>query len=246
MDASEILLRNERIETDVSNKINQKLESNLGVKIKVEGIENIPTRTSVFALRHESPWETIGMQGVFAKLLGRSAPKFVAKEDLFKIWFLGSGLRNLHHIPFRRHNRSPADTAEFNQAAKNVLHELERDLIIFIEGTRMLRGVMYTQEEYKKAAVLARLGAPVVPGFVRSYQLGQDDIFKELSPKNRLITRGSEIIIRFGKPMGFREIREGGLDDFFVKNIWELELGPGEDIVRKKHEKNKTREKKDS
>lgn len=55
----------------------------LGLRYQVIGKENIPATPSVILSKHQSAWETVGLQAIFPPLV------FVLKKSLLMIPFLG-------------------------------------------------------------------------------------------------------------------------------------------------------------
>jgi 1-acyl-sn-glycerol-3-phosphate acyltransferase len=57
----------------------------LGIRYQVIGRENIPAEPSVVLAKHQSAWETVGLQEVFPPLV------FVLKKELLRVPFLRLG-----------------------------------------------------------------------------------------------------------------------------------------------------------
>ena len=166
----------ETIEFQTSRKINELLEK-FGTKFEVGGIENVPSRPVIFPARHESWWDTTGLQNILRDFVGRKHPtKYLAKKELFGIPVFGKALSQASHISFDREGK----WSGFRKEIKSTLEKLKRDVIVFIEGTRKKRGVLAPAVEncYRKSAMLAKLRTPLVPVFIRSHQLRKDEFYK--------------------------------------------------------------------
>lgn len=126
----------------------------LGIRYRVLGRENIPAAPSVILAKHQSAWETVGLQEIFPPLV------FVLKKALLRIPFFGWGLAAMKMISIDR------------QAGKDALKQVVdqgRDrlnagywVVIFPEGTRVAPG---HQRRYKPGGVhlAVQTGALVVP-----------------------------------------------------------------------------------
>ena len=126
----------------------------LGLRYQVIGRENIPATPSVILSKHQSAWETIGLQAIFPPLV------FVLKRSLLMIPFLGWAFAAVKMISIDR------------AAGKNALKQVEKQgrdrlaagywVIIFPEGTRIAPGE--TRRFKTGGAHLAvSAGVPVVP-----------------------------------------------------------------------------------
>jgi 1-acyl-sn-glycerol-3-phosphate acyltransferase len=126
----------------------------LGIRYQVIGRENIPTRPSVVLSKHQSAWETIGLQAIFPPLV------FVMKRSLLLIPFLGWAFAAVKMIWIDR------------AAGKNALRQVLRQgrerlkagywVVIFPEGTRIAPGE--TRRFKTGGAVLAvSAGVQAVP-----------------------------------------------------------------------------------
>ena len=104
-----------------------------GVKVQVAGLQNInPNEAYVFAANHQSQFD------IFA-LLGHLPIQFrwLAKEELFRLPFLGAGMKGAGYIPIDRSNRRAAFES-IDLAATRVREGVS--IVIFPEGTRSLDG----------------------------------------------------------------------------------------------------------
>ena len=126
----------------------------LGLRYQVIGHKNIPAVPSVILSKHQSAWETVGLQAIFPPLV------FVLKRSLLLIPFLGWAFAAVKMISIDR------------AAGKNALKQVERQgrerlnagywVIIFPEGTRIPPG---QSRRFKTggAHLAVSAGVPVVP-----------------------------------------------------------------------------------
>ena len=126
----------------------------LGIRYQVIGRENMPAEPSVILSKHQSAWETVGLQEIFPPLV------FVLKQSLLALPFFGWGLAAMKMISINR------------QAGKDALKQVVdqgRDrmnagfwVVIFPEGTRVAPG---QKRRYKPggAHLAVQTGAKVVP-----------------------------------------------------------------------------------
>jgi 1-acyl-sn-glycerol-3-phosphate acyltransferase len=126
----------------------------LGLRYQVVGRENIPERPSVILSKHQSAWETIGLQEIFPPLV------FVLKRSLLLIPFLGWAFAAIKMISIDR------------SAGKNALKQVEKQgverlragywVIIFPEGTRIPPGE-HRRFKTGGAFLAVSAGVPAVP-----------------------------------------------------------------------------------
>lgn len=152
----------------------------LGIRYQVRGAENIPDGACVVMSKHQSAWETIGLQQVF---LGSV---FVLKKELHWIPFFGWALALNPMIAINR----AAQRDALKQVAKIGAARLKAGyrVVIYPEGTRVAPGV---HGEYKRGgAFLAKqAGYPVVPV---AHDAG------ELWPKNAFIKKPGLVTVSIG------------------------------------------------
>ena len=126
----------------------------LGLRYQVIGRENIPATPSVVLSKHQSAWETIGLQAIFPPLV------FVLKRSLLMIPFLGWAFAAVKMISIDR----KAGTNALKQVEKQGCERLRAGywVVIFPEGTRIPPGE--TRRFKTGGALLAvSAGVAVVP-----------------------------------------------------------------------------------
>jgi len=126
----------------------------LGLRYQVIGRENIPGTPSVVLSKHQSAWETIGLQAIFPPLV------FVLKRSLLLIPFLGWSFAAVKMISIDR----KAGTNALKQVEKQGCERLRAGywVVIFPEGTRIPPGE--TRRFKTGGALLAvSAGVAVVP-----------------------------------------------------------------------------------
>lgn len=120
----------------------------------IEGREHVPERPTIVLCKHQSAWETIGLQLVF------NPQTWVLKRELLWVPLFGWGLGSLEPIPINR--------ASGRRAVEQIIAigcerlRQGRWVVIFPEGTRTPAG---QRQRYKigGAALAEASGYPVVP-----------------------------------------------------------------------------------
>ncbi len=157
----------------------------VGVKVKVEGLENIrEEETYIFAANHASQFDIFTFQGYFPHHF-----RWIAKKELFKIPVFGRAMRKVGYISIDRSKGRQA-LKSLDEAAGQIASG--KSVLIFPEGTRSPDGKI---REFKAGAVLLAIkaGVQVVPmAFVNSYQI---------LPKGKLLADSGTVTIRVGKPI---------------------------------------------
>lgn len=126
----------------------------LGLHYQVIGRENIPSIPAVILSKHQSAWETVGLQAIFPPLL------FVMKKSLLMIPFLGWGLAAARMISIDRSAGKDALRQVIQQGRERLNSGFS--VAIFPEGTRIAPG--QTRRFKPGGAQLAvSTGVPVVP-----------------------------------------------------------------------------------
>jgi 1-acyl-sn-glycerol-3-phosphate acyltransferase len=162
-----------------------------GVRVRVEGIENIDAMQSyIFVGNHCSQYDICSFQGYFPHDF-----RWLAKKELFRIPLFGQAMHRAGYISVdRSHGRQALKSLD--EAAKRIA--AGSSVLIFPEGTRSADG---TLQEFKTGAILlaAKAGVPVVPvGFNGSYNV---------LPKGKLLPRSGEVVIRVGMPISMHHAK---------------------------------------
>ncbi len=126
------------------------------VHVTVEGLDRIDPNTAyVFASNHLSYMDT-------PVVLGRIPTqfRFMAKEGLFKIPFLGTHLKQAGHISVPREN--PRAAVKALTHAAEVIRDKGVSVLVFPEGGRSDDGHLH---EFKEGAayIAIKAGVPIVP-----------------------------------------------------------------------------------
>jgi len=126
----------------------------LGIRYRVIGRENIPAGPAVIISKHQSAWETFGLQAIFPPL------SFILKRELLRIPFLGWGLASVRSIAIDRKAGKDALTQVVEQGRERLKEGLW--VAVFPEGTRVAPGV---RGRYRPggAFLAKRAGVAVVP-----------------------------------------------------------------------------------
>ncbi len=155
--------------------------------LKIEGAENVPKKgAAVIVCNHLSMIDPF--------VVGYSAGRlvnFMAKQELFRVPFVGFWIRKLGAFPVDRSRRDPASLRTALTLLKN--GEL---LGMFPEGTRSTTGEML-ELRAGAARLAARTRTPIIPAAVFNTS-------KALPPKKFI--RPARIGIRFGKPFELTEL----------------------------------------
>jgi 1-acyl-sn-glycerol-3-phosphate acyltransferase len=127
-----------------------------GVHVSAEGLDKIdPNGAYVFASNHLSYMDTpVVLSTIPAQF------RFMAKEGLFQIPFLGTHLTQAGHIPVPRENPRAA-VKSLTRAAETIRERLV-SVLIFPEGGRSMDGELQPFKE-GAAYIAIKAGVPVVP-----------------------------------------------------------------------------------
>lgn len=126
----------------------------LGLDYRVVGRENIPDRPSVVLSKHQSAWETVGLQAIFPQVV------FVLKKSLLWFPFLGWGLAAARMISIDRSAGKDALRQVVDQGRARLGDGCT--IVVFPEGTRIAPG---TSRRFKTggAQLAVSSGTLVVP-----------------------------------------------------------------------------------
>ena len=125
-----------------------------GLRTRVEGVENIPARTCLFAANHTSNADPPAIVGSIPRRIA-----ILAKKSLFAIPIVGAAFRLAHFVPVDRANPEQA-AASIEVAAAKMKNGVS--FLIYPEGTRSPDGRLLPFR--RGAFVLAiKAGVAVVP-----------------------------------------------------------------------------------
>lgn len=162
-----------------------------GVKVRVDGLQNIdPTQAYVFAANHQSQFD------IFVLLAHLPIQfRWLAKKELFRIPFLGMGMKGAGYIPIDRSNRKEAFKS-IDLAAARVREGTS--VVIFPEGTRTVDG---TLQSFKKGGfhLAIKSKRPIVP-------VSLSGTFAIL-PKKGFRIRPQPVLIHLGDPVPTEDVR---------------------------------------
>jgi len=155
----------------------------LGISHRVDGLEHLPSRPTIFLPKHQSAWETLAFQ------LFLPPHAQVLKRSLLWIPFFGWGLALMSPISIDRSR----GTAAMKRLAAQGKERLAQgfSIVIYPEGTRTPPG---TRAKYHSggAWLAIKTGAPVVP---IAHNAGL------FWGKNAFLKRPGEIRVVIGEPI---------------------------------------------
>ncbi|HEX5424541.1 MAG TPA: lysophospholipid acyltransferase family protein [Candidatus Acidoferrales bacterium] len=156
----------------------------IGVRVHVEGLDNIPTRVCIFAANHISTIDPLA----FIPAIPRRVAILV-KQELFRIPLLGTAMKKAQFVPVDRSDREAA-AASVDLSIDRLKHGTS--FAIYPEGTRSPDGRL---RPLKKGAFTMAVGAavPIVPVSIAGAQ--------KIMQKGSWKVFGGDITVRFGKPV---------------------------------------------
>jgi 1-acyl-sn-glycerol-3-phosphate acyltransferase len=156
----------------------------VGVRVHLEGQENIPAGTCIFAANHVSNIDALA----FAPHIPRRV-SLLLKKELFRMPILGFGMRMAKFVVVDRESRQGAANS-----LKDSLRYLSEglSLALYPEGTRSPDGRLMP---FKRGAFVMALqaGVPIVPVSIAGA--------RKLMPKGTWAIHPGEMTIRFGHPI---------------------------------------------
>ena len=155
-----------------------------GMRVQVEGRENIPTGVCLFAANHTSNADAAAIVGAIPRRLA-----IFGRKSLFEIPIVGLAFRLAKFVPVDRGNRDAA-LASVKQAVEYIKTGLS--FLVYPEGTRSPDGRMH---RFKKGSFVMAIeaGVPIVPVVCS----GAHRVMK----KNSLVIHPGRVTVRFGKPI---------------------------------------------
>jgi 1-acyl-sn-glycerol-3-phosphate acyltransferase len=155
-----------------------------GMRVHVEGRENIPPGVCLFVANHTSNADAAAIVGAIPRRLA-----IFGRKSLFDIPIVGLAFRLAKFVPVDRGNRDAA-----LQSVKEAVEYIKSGMsfLVYPEGTRSPDGRLL---RFKKGAFVMAIeaGVPIVPIACS----GAHRIMK----KNSLKIRPGEVTVRFGKPI---------------------------------------------
>src|SRR5580704_11881372 len=169
----------------------------VGIRTRVEGLENIPAGTCLFAANHSSNIDPPVLVGAIPRRIA-----ILAKKSLFAIPIMGKAFRMAHFIPV---DRASAESAMASLDLAAGYMKQGTSYLIYPEGTRSPDGRLLP---FKRGAFMLAIkaGVPVVPIACVGAQ--------RILPKKSLSIRPGEIVVRFCPPIdatGYTPARRGEL-----------------------------------
>lgn len=125
-----------------------------GLRYRVVGAENIPTKPAVYLSKHQSAWETIAFQKILPPHV------WVLKRELLRIPFFGWGLAVLKPVAIDRAAGKKALRQVVDQGRARLADGMS--VMVFPEGTRMKPG-QKGNYHIGGAWLAAQTGTPVLP-----------------------------------------------------------------------------------
>src|ERR1700716_89078 len=155
-----------------------------GMRVRVEGRENIPSGVCMFAANHTSNADAPAIVGAIPRRLA-----IFGRKSLFDIPIVGLAFRLAKFVPVDRNNRDAA-LASVKQAVEYI--KTGSSFLVYPEGTRSTDGRL---QRFKKGSFVMAIeaGVPIVPVACS----GAHRIMK----KKSLVIHPGKVIVRFGKPV---------------------------------------------
>ena len=155
-----------------------------GLKVTVEGRENIPSGVCVFAANHTSNADAAAIVGAIPRRIA-----ILGRKSLFDIPIVGTAFRLAKFVPVDRENRDAA-LASVKEAVQYIREGYS--FLVYPEGTRSADGRLH---RFKKGSFVMAIeaGIPIVPVACS----GAHRVMK----KNSLIIRPGKVMVRFGEPV---------------------------------------------
>jgi 1-acyl-sn-glycerol-3-phosphate acyltransferase len=156
----------------------------IGVRIRVEGLGNIPRGVCLFVANHTSTADAPAVVGAIPRRVS-----IMAKESLFKIPIVGQAFRAAKFVPVNRSDRESA-IASVEKAIEYIREGAS--FLIYPEGSRSDDGRL---QAFKKGAFVMAIkaGVPIVPVACSGAHL--------VMRKRELRLRPGEILVRFCPPV---------------------------------------------
>lgn len=156
----------------------------LGIRVRIEGLENIPAGPCVFVANHASNVDPMVLIPFMPRRIG-----ILVKQELFRVPVFGRAMRVAQFIPVDR-----GDKESTSAAVVTAVENLKKGFsyLIFSEGTRSPDGRM---RPFKRGAFTMAIeaGVPVAPISIAGTH--------KLMGKGHNIVRPGEAVVRFDPPV---------------------------------------------
>ncbi|HEV3430576.1 MAG TPA: lysophospholipid acyltransferase family protein [Paraburkholderia sp.] len=156
----------------------------VGIRYRIEGMENLPNGPAVLLSKHQSAWETLAFPALMPRPLC-----YVFKRELMFVPFFGWALGMLKMVHINRKEGKNAFTSVIRQGKLRMAEGAW--VIMFPEGTRIPVG---KTGKYKTGGprFAIETGAPVVP---IAHNAGH------VWPRNSFIKYAGIVTVSIGKPI---------------------------------------------
>lgn len=153
----------------------------VGIRVHVEGAENIPDKTCVFASNHASNIDPVALVPFIPRRVA-----ILAKKQVFRVPILSTGMRMCQIVPVDRDDKESA-AASVNKAIQYIRGGTS--FLVYPEGTRSPDGRL---RAFKSGTFVMAIeaGVPVVPVSL----IGTAQIMR----KGDLALHPGRVIVRFG------------------------------------------------
>lgn len=127
----------------------------LGLDYKVIGLENLPPKPYIVAMKHQSAWETMKLYALYGN------PAIVLKKELMDLPLWGKYAKAMDMV-FVDRSKGVEAIKYMVESAKEVVLDEKRPLVLFPQGTRVPVGV---KKNYKfgMMKLYEALNIPIVP-----------------------------------------------------------------------------------
>lgn len=183
--------RKEIIFNIISRFVSKKFVQFLGVKVKVNGAENIPIDEPVIFVSNHQSFFDIALAFAFVP----NNFSFISKESVFHVPLVGRFMKTSGHISLKREAGKKA-----YETMVETIDKLNsgKSLVIFPEGTRSVDGKLGPLKR-GISLIISQSGKRVIPmAIIGSGKFFPRDGFT-CDPRNR------DIKVKFGKPLLFEK-----------------------------------------
>jgi 1-acyl-sn-glycerol-3-phosphate acyltransferase len=155
-----------------------------GMRVRVEGLENIPAGVCMFAANHTSNADAAAIVGAIPRRLA-----IFGRKTLFDIPIVGLAFRLAKFVPVDRGNREAA-LAAVKQGVEYM--KTGSSFLVYPEGTRSPDGRLL---RFKKGTFVMAIeaGVPIVPVACSGAHL--------VMKKKSLVIHPGKVTVRFGEPI---------------------------------------------